>query len=189
MSLWRKLLQQLGLQREESAALDYGKLDSWFCVREIADAEPLVGALFRRRFHTDSFPAEPRHFVAFARQADGSELTLGYVHYAHWLGCELCGGLVIDDRHYRRLPGAARAAINAAGGIAELLLRQSFQALPASTTAIWGRIGDRQSEVVCRRVGFEKADAEYIFVVWRDPDLSAMDRQDLVRQVAAIGPF
>lgn len=189
MNLLRRLLRRLGLRRPKIPDTDYGRLYSWFSVREVEDAEPLVGALFRRRFHTDTFPAEPRHFVAFARQADGSELTLGYVHYAHWQGCELCGGLVVDERHYRRLPAAARATINAVGGIAEQLLRQSFAALPDTTKAIWGRIGDRQSELVCRRVGFVSTEAEYIFVVWRSAEFSGSDKQDLVDQVAAIGPF
>jgi hypothetical protein len=189
MSVLRGLLKRLGLHREPKAAPDYENLDSWFSVREIEDAEPLVGELFRRRFHTDSFPGEPRHFVAFARQADGSELTLGYVHYTHWDGCELCGGLVVDDHNYPRLTAEAWQTLCQSGGIAEQLLRQSFAALPGSTQAIWGRIGHPKSEVVCRRVGFEKTDAEYIFVIWRDKRLNAEARQALIERVVGIGPF
>ncbi|HHX82855.1 MAG TPA: hypothetical protein GX696_07740, partial [Pseudomonadaceae bacterium] len=34
-----------------------------FHVFDVDDAEPLAGDLFRRRFHTDTFPSEPLHFV------------------------------------------------------------------------------------------------------------------------------
>lgn len=187
MSFLVKLKSWLGLG--DGIGTGYEDLDSWFSVRELVDAEPVVGALFRRRFHTDSFPSEPRHFVAFARLADGSELSLGYVHYAHWNGCELCGGLVIDDQHYPLLDPEAWQVLRRAGGIAEQLMRRSLAALPAATRAVWARIGHPKSEIVCRKVGFEKVDAEYIFVVWRDPGLSEADKQDLIRQVEALGPF
>lgn len=190
MKLLKKLLQLLpGNRTALPPSNDYSNLDSWFAVREVENAEPLVGALFRRRFHTDTFPAEPRHFVAFAKQADGSELTLGYVHYAHWNGCELCGGLVIDDHNYPLLPAPAWQALCQSGGIAEQLLRQSFAALPKSTKAIWARIGHPKSEVVCRRVGFEGTTAQYIFVFWRDATLTMNDKDEFVCQIESIGPF
>lgn len=39
-------------------------LEQVFCIVEVDQAEPLVGNLFRRRFRTDSFPDDPRHFGA-----------------------------------------------------------------------------------------------------------------------------
>lgn len=164
-------------------------LEQIFCVLEVDDAEPLVGDLFRRRFHTPYFPDEPRHFVALATLPDGSALSLGYVHYTMWQGCALCGGLVIDDRHYRRLPTALRRTLQAAGGVAELLLRRSFDRLPADTPAIWGHVGDRQSEKVCLRVGFERTDDQYLLAVWRDTSLDDTSKRAWVERVSAITPF
>lgn len=133
MSFLVKLKSWLGLR--DGIGTGYEDLDSWFSVRELVDAEPVVGALFRRRFHK------------------------------------------------------AWQVLRRAGGIAEQLMRRSLAALPAATRAVWARIGHPKSEIVCRKVGFEKVDAEYIFVVWRDPDLSEADKQDLIRQVEALGSF
>lgn len=160
-----------------------------FHVFDVDDAEPLAGDLFRRRFHTDTFPSEPLHFVGMCRLPDHQWLVLGYVHYYLTDNGALCGGLVIDERNYRRLPKAYRQVLKSAGGMADLVLRKSFAKLPADTSAVWARIGNQQSEVVCRRVGFEKTDAEYIFVVWRDPSLSSERKQELVTRIASIGPF
>lgn len=164
-------------------------VDQLLTVAEVDNAEFFAGELFRRRFHTDSFPSEPRHFVAFAAMPGGSLLSLGYVHYTMWEGCALCGGLVIDDRRFRKLPSTTRNTIHRAGGIAELLLRQSFSRLPESTIAIWGHVGNKQSEAVCLRVGFQPTLSEYIMVVWRGSELSDLEKQAWVDRVAALGPF
>jgi len=164
-------------------------IDQLFTVAELHDAEFFAGDLFRRRFRTDSFPQTPRHFVAFAAQPDASLLTLGYVHYTMWEGCALCGGLVIDERRYRRLAPAAREAIRGAGGVAELLLRQSFARLPGDTIAIWGHVGDLQSRVVCARVGFRQTPSPYVMAVWRDAALSDAEKAAWVARVTALGPF
>jgi hypothetical protein len=158
-------------------------------VVEVDAAEKLVGKLFRRRFGIDSFPEEPRHFVAFAVLPDGSLLTLGYVHYTIWESSALCGGLVIDERHYRKLPAHTRKLIKQAGGVAELLLESSFSRLSESTIAIWGHVGDLQSEKVCSRVGFEHTDSEHVMVVWRSSSLSSAEKQNWVNRVAALGAF
>ena len=164
-------------------------LDQVFIVVEVDRAEVFVGSLFRRRFRTDSFPDYPRHFVAFATLPDESLVSLGYVHYTLWQGCALCGGLVIDERHYRRLPTHIRKAIHQAGGVAEQLLRQTFSLLKDNTTAIWGHVGDKQSEKVCLRVGFEPTDSQYVMVVWNSPELTQAEKKEWIERVTALGPF
>lgn len=158
-------------------------------VIEVDQAEPLVGDLFRRRFNTSTFPSEPRHFVAFSKLRDGSLLTLGYVHYTMWEGGALCGGLVIDDRHYRRVGEASRKAIREAGGVAEILLRASFDLLPDDLTAIWGLVGDRQSEKVCLRVGFVRTESDFLMVVWRDGRLTEGQKAEWIKRASKLGPF
>jgi len=163
-------------------------LDSIFYIVEVDDAEPLVGTLFRRRFNTDSFPDNPHHFVALARLPDNSLLTLGYVHYTLWENCALCGGLVIDDRHYRRLPHQHRQILKRAGGIAELLLRQTLHRLPPNLVAIWGHVGNQQARKVDLRVGFEDTDDPYLMVIWRQ-DLSDTEKAEWIKKALAITPF
>lgn len=163
-------------------------LESVFFVAEVDNAEPLAGALFRRRFNTDGFPDNPHHFIAFAKLPDGSLLTVGYVHYILWENCALCGGLVVDDRHYRRLPGQYRQILKNAGGIAELLLRQTFDRLPPGLVAIWGHVGNRQARKVDLRVGFEETDDPYLMVIWRQ-NLSNSEKAEWIKKALTITPF
>ncbi len=158
-------------------------------VVEVDRAGLLAGELFARRFDSHQVPDEPHHFVALADCGDGALRTLGYVHYTMWNGCALCGGLVIDERVFRRLPPRLRQHIRAVGGIAELLLRTSFERLPADTVAIWGHVGNKQSEKVCLRAGFVRTEDKYLMVVWRSATLSAADKKQWVARAKAIGPF
>ena len=158
-------------------------------VTEVSDAEPIVGDLFRRRFFTDSFPDTPCHYIAFIRYRDGTLCPVGYVHYTLTGQVALCGGLVIDNRQFRKLPKQFRQALHESGGIAEALLRESFQRLPESISTIWGHVGDLQSEKVCLRVGFERTREKYLLVVWRKSDLPGEERERLIDHVAAMTPF
>lgn len=158
-------------------------------VTEVADAEPIVGDLFRRRFFTDSFPDTPCHYIAFIRYQDGTLRPVGYVHYTITGQVALCGGLVIDNRQFRKLPKQFRLALHESGGIAEALLRESFQRLPDKIATIWGHVGDLQSEKVCLRVGFERTREKYLLVVWRRDNLSGEERERLIDHVAAMTPF
>ena len=158
-------------------------------VTEVSEAEPIVGDLFRRRFFTDSFPDNPCHYVAFIRYQDGALRPVGYVHYTLVGQVALCGGLVIDNRQFRKLPKQFRHTLHDRGGIAEALLRESFQRLPESISTIWGHVGDLQSEKVCLRVGFERTREKYLLVVWRKSDLPEEKRDQLIDHVAAMTPF
>lgn len=162
---------------------------TFFIVVELDDAETVVGPLFKRRFHTDSFPDNPRHYVAFTRMDDASLLSLGYVHYTLLDDIALCGGLVIDDQHYRRLPKSFRQEIVRAGGIAENLMRISFDRLPTQIRSIWGHVGDRQAEKVDLRVGFEHTGVPFLMAVWRDASLTEDERNALIERVKALTPF
>jgi len=158
-------------------------------VVEVDRAGLLAGELFARRFNAHEVPNEQHHFVAIASSGDNALRVLGYVHYTMWNGCALCGGLVIDERAFRRLPERLREDIRAVGGIAELLLRTSFERLPGDTVAIWGHVGNKQSEKVCLRAGFVRTEDKYLMVVWRSAALSEADRKQWVARAKAIGPF
>jgi hypothetical protein len=158
------------------------------CVTEIASAEFFVGDLFRRRFNTPSFPDMPRHFVAFYKIDEKTMMPVGYVHQTPWEHCYLCGGLVIDDRFYRRIPAAHRRLIREAGGIAEYLQRESFAAISKEALAIWGFVGDKLAEQVDLRVGFVHTGVPYLMAVWLKP-LSEEEKVVWIQKAAALGPF
>jgi hypothetical protein len=161
-------------------------IDDIIRVEEVADAEFFIGDLFRRRFGSDP-PNYPRSFVAFYQPVRSRLEAVGFVHYLGHEDSYLCGGLVIDERRYRRMPLEHRMVIKAAGGIAEKMLRVTFARL-ADAPAIWGYVGDRLSERVNLRVGFRHTEDKYILVCW-NKDLPAEEKAQRLARVAALGPF
>ena len=155
-------------------------------VDEVTDAEFYAGDLFRRRFGHEP-PSFPRHYVAFYRATRTSYWPVGYVHYAAFEDMMLCGGMVIDDRLYRRLPATHRALLKQGGGIAEIMLRETFARLHAAP-AIWGYVGDKQAEAVDLRAGFRRTHHPYVMVVWNQP-LSDDEKAARTERVIALGPF
>jgi hypothetical protein len=155
-------------------------------VEEVGSAEFYAGDLFRRRFGGDP-PDYPKHFVAFYRAGRTNYFPVGYIHYTSFEDSFLCGGMVIDDRLYRRIPAAHRKLIKDAGGIAEKMLRDTFAHL-AHAPAIWGHVGNRQAEEVDRRVGFVRTHDPHVMVVW-NRDLPEAERNARLARVIALGPF
>lgn len=155
-------------------------------VEETASAEFYIGDLFRRRFRSDP-PDFPHHYVAVYRGHPGAFHAVGYVHYTRHEDNYLCGGMVIDDRGYRRMPAQHRALIRASGGIAELMLRETFARLPPSA-AIWGYVGDKQARVVDLRAGFVPTSHPCIMVVWRQ-DFTESEKAARLAKIVALGLF
>lgn len=149
-------------------------------VREVQDAA-IAADLFRRKF-AQEIPDFPKHFVAMI-----GERCAGYVHYTPWQGDYLCGGLCIDDRVYRSLDAASRTWIRERGGVAEIMMRAAHAALPDAPT-IWGYIGDKQAEVVDRRVGFVPVAEPYLFAIWQKP-LSDEAKAARIAEALKLGPF
>lgn len=196
MNIWSRILKKSSEEKEveffstkpEEGQENSVALGDILCVVEVDHAEIFVGDLFKRRFNTDSFPDFPRHFVAFYRADPYTFVPVGYVHHTPWEGCTLCGGLVIDDRFYRKIPAQHRKIIREAGGIAEQLQRQSFDAVRPEAKVIWGYVGDDLARQVDLRVGFEPTEDTYIMAVWLKP-LTDEEKNDLFEKVKALGTF
>lgn len=155
-------------------------------VDEVIDGRFYANALFRRRFGVEA-PDYPRHYVAFYRAAPARFVVVGYVHHMVFEDSFLCGGLVIDEREYRRIPASDRGVIKKAGGIAEKLLRDTFGYL-SHAPAIWAYVGDRQSERVCLRAGFRRTAHAHVMVVW-NRELPEDERSARLARVVEFGPF
>jgi len=182
---WRGRLRR-GSSAAPAAASHAISAQDLLCVEEVSAADFLAGALFRRKFHVPP-PDFPIHFVSFYRAAPADVSVIGYVHFSEFEDSYLCGGLVIDDRLYRRMPIAHREAIRNAGGIAEHLLRAGFARL-AHAAAIWGYVGDTRAERVDERVGFRRTDHPYVMVCWMR-ELSEADKRARLSRVIALGAF
>ena len=155
-------------------------------VEEVSDAEFYAGDLFRRRFRANP-PDFPKHYVAMYRQGRTQYLPVGYIHYSAFEDMFLCGGMVIDERLYRRIVAPHRKLIIESGGIAEVMLRETFARL-AHAPAIWGYVGDKQAEAVDRSAGFRHTHHPHVMVVW-NRELPEAEKTARLERVIALGPF
>lgn len=164
------------------------QLADFFVVVEVGEADFFVGDLFRRRFACDSFPDTPKHFVALYKTPEGSLLPLGYVHFEMWQQQALGGGLVFDERAWRRLPASERDVLRECGGVAKLMLERAIGMLPEELVAIWGYVGDKQAEKVDLSVGFRHTGVPYVMVIWRN-DPGEEEKKRLLQKIVELGPF
>ncbi|HVF65696.1 MAG TPA: hypothetical protein VNE58_17050 [Casimicrobiaceae bacterium] len=172
--------------RVEESPIEATAIGDVMRVEEVTSAEFYAGDLFRRRFRTDP-PDFPRHYVAFYRDGRTRYVPVGYVHYSAFEDMFLCGGMVIDDRLYRRIVAPHRKLIKDAGGIAETMLRETFARL-SHAPAIWGYVGDKQARDVDLRAGFHPTHHQHVMVVW-NRELSEADKAGRLARVIAVGPF
>lgn len=153
--------------------------------RDDATAAREVGPLFRRAFG-DELPDFPRHFV-LRYLGGGPPVPLGYYHVTPWEGCYLAGGMVFDERVYRRLSPEHRARIRASGGAMEFLTRRTH-AMLTDAIAVFGHVGDPRAERVDLRAGYVHTPHSHVMVCWQR-SLPPAEREALVARVAALGPF
>jgi hypothetical protein len=186
LQAWRERLRGASNTGPTAVPASAVSAQDLLCVQEVAAADFFAGGLFRRKFRVPP-PDFPMHFVSFYRAAPSDVRVVGYVHYSEFEDGYLCGGLVIDDRLYRRMPSAHREAIRKDGGIAEHLLRASFARL-GHAAAIWGYVGDSRAERVDERVGFRRTDHPYVMVCWMR-DLPDADKRARIARVVALGAF
>lgn len=168
------------------AAPNIVSAENILCVQEVANASFFAGELFDRKFHAPP-PDVPHHYVSFYRAAPPDIRVVGYVHFSEFEDSYLCGGLVIDDRLYRRMPVSHRKAIRNCGGIAEHLMKVAFARL-SHAAAIWGYVGDTRAERVDKRVGFCRTEHPYVMVCWMR-DLPEADKRARWSRVVSLGPF
>jgi hypothetical protein len=156
-------------------------------IEEVDDATALAGDLFRRTF-AHPIPDFPRHFVAFARTAGGASFVAGYIHYSAWESAGwLCGGLCVDADSYARAAPAEAAEWKRAGGIGEIILRDTFARL-TDRLAIFGYCGDARQWQHDLNVGFVPAGPPRMLVHWNEA-VPPAEQARLVARVAALGPF
>ena len=165
----------------------------WNAIADLVDCVELddaaaareVGPLFRRLFG-DDLPDFPRHFVVYYRGAPPA-VPISYIHFTPWEGCYLGGGMMLDERVYRRIDAHHRARIRAAGGAVEFLLRRT-QAMLDDAIALFGHVGEPRAERVDLRSGYEHTPYPHLIVCWRR-ELPRAERDALLARAAALGPF
>lgn len=155
-----------------------------FQLIEMSVPDDRVEALFLKSFRSPA-PDTPRHFVAVA-DLDPT-LAAAYVHYSIYQpGVFLLGGLCVDSSIYRRLSLEQRRAVASNGSLSRWVMQRSIDAL-GPKRAIFGYTGDRRSQRDSLALGFVSVLEPYLFAQWHDEPPG--DRNALVAQVAALGPF
>jgi hypothetical protein len=152
---------------------------------EVSDAHAIAGNLFRQAFRAE-VPRQPRHFV-LVRPVDEAVVPIGYVHYTRKEDAYLAGGLVVSALEFRRFDSATASLVRQEGGLAEWIMRTTCGWLN-DVDAIFAYMGDKKSIKVNLRVGFSATEHRHLHVLWKKP-LSEARRDDLIRRIAAIGPF
>ena len=159
-------------------------------VWEVNDARAVAGELFRRSFGHD-VPDFPRHFVMVYSPPPGSSeagpLVVAYVHHTPFEGVHLTGGMCVDAAVYRKLPKAVFDQVREEGGLATIILRDTFARLGDSAAA-FGFVGEPRARAADLRAGFVDTDRPQLMVFWRR-ELPGDERRRLVDLVDAVGPF
>jgi len=162
-------------------------LRPFLTITEIDDAEFLVGALFRRKFHAPP-PDVGRHLIALYRADDGSVSLAGYSHMRAFGDVYLSGGSCSDGETIRRMSDAHREAIYAARGVWYLILKYAFAKFANDCDAFFGHCGDARALEVAQAAGFVKTDVAPIIVNWHKP-MHEVFKRALLAKVVALGPF
>ena len=156
-------------------------------VVEVDAAAVFAADLFRAAFG-HPIPDFPRHFVALFRDAADALSVAAYIHYTAWEDdAWLCGGLCVDRGAYARALPDEAAAWKRAGGIGEIVLRDTFARL-TDRAAIFGHCGDAKQWQHDLNAGFVPAGPRHLLVRWNRvlPDDA---KARLVARAAALGPF
>jgi len=153
---------------------------------EVDDVDALAGELFFTTFG-HSIPKFPRHFVASQRVDGGALRVASYIHYTAW-GREawLCGGLCVDRQAYSRAAPADAAEWKRAGGIGEIVLRDTLSRL--TDRIVFGYCGDARQWQHDLNVGFVPAGPPHLLVIWNSV-LPLPEQEKLIARAAAMGAF
>lgn len=118
---------------------------SWrACIDTVETSDALVAApLFRKSFG-HPVPPMPRHYLMFYRPGavDGGDSAppqvIGYTHQLAFENVYLAGGMCIDPGAYRRFPRWLFDEVKRQGGLATIIMKDSFATL-GDCPAVFGQ--------------------------------------------------
>jgi len=159
---------------------------------EVSDARLLAAPLFRKSFG-HPVPPMPRHYVMFYRApgTDGGDAAqtrvVGYTHQLAFENVYLAGGMCVDAAAYRLFPRWLFDAVKREGGLATIIMKDSFATLGACP-AVFGHVGDKRARIADLRAGFVDTGRLHLMVHWRRP-LPSAEQEALIDRVEQIGRF
>jgi len=159
---------------------------------EVSDARLLAAPLFRRSFG-HPVPPVPRHYVMFylpPGAEDGGPLrplVIGYVHQLAFEDVYLAGGMCVDPAAYRMFPRWLFAEVKREGGLATIIMKDSFATL-GDCPAVFGHVGDKRARLADLRAGFVDTGRLHLMVHWRRP-LPPDEQARLIDRIERVGRF
>ena len=163
------------------------RLAAFILVGEVERGDRFARALFQRKFGSPP-PEFGHHLIAFHARADGTYACAAYLHLWTQGTIGLVGGGCTDGHVLRAMSPAERAAIDASGGLLLQMLGFCFAKFEGGLEAFFGHCGDARAKEVDLRAGFEQTRSPLLLVRPNRP-LSAERREELLRDVEAVGPF
>jgi hypothetical protein len=171
------------------------QFESSFRVVRFDNAEFFARALFEASYRTP-FPVPPadnartrnwHQYVAFYRW-DSS--TIEPVAFCNWIrhgDVYLSGGLCVQRSVYGRLPPEHYAYCKARGGIGQMTMAAATRELD-DLVAWFGHCGDARALDITDNLGYEPTRHPHLIVKWFRT-LPPTERDELIDEIAAIGPF
>ncbi len=159
---------------------------------EVSDARLLAAALFRKSFG-HPVPAMPRHYVMFylppgsVGREPARPIVIGYTHQLAFENVYLAGGMCIDPAAYRMFPRWLFDQVKAEGGLATIIMRDSFTTL-GDCPAVFGHVGDKRARLADLRAGFVDTGRLHLMVHWRRP-LPREEQERLIERIERVGRF
>ena len=145
-----------------------------------------VDELFRRSFGHE-IPRYPRHFVLWYHGAGGTPVPAAYIHQLPFHEVHLAGGMCVDAGIYRRLDRQTFQAVRDAGGLATIIMTDTYDLL-GDSPAVFGHVDEPRARQADYRAGMIDTDREHLMVYWRR-EIRDSEKRRLIELVAAHGAF
>jgi hypothetical protein len=167
-------------------AVKHGPWRALFRTEELESTPASVDELFLRSFG-HGIPRYPRHFVLWYENGGASPLPAAYIHQLPFHDVHLAGGMCVDASVYRRLDRDVFRAVRDAGGLATLIMTDTY-AMLGDSPAVFGHVNEPRARQADYRAGMVDTDREHLMVYWRR-DVSDAEKRRLIDLVASHGAF
>jgi len=176
----------------------HSRLDESLRIFRTTEAQRYAADLFRECFNAGfpvprdqslPVPTPPQNWRQYVATYDwnGTPETVGFCNWIRHRDVYLQGGMCVKKNFYRRLPREQFRECQERGGLAQMMMAAAERELD-DCVAWFGYCGDAKALAVDLRAGYVTTPRKFVIVKWFR-DIPERDRERLVDEIAAIGPF
>jgi hypothetical protein len=174
------------------------RLDESLRIFRTTEAQRYAADLFRECFNAGfpvprdrslPVPTPPQNWRQYVATYDwnGTPETVGFCNWIRHRDVYLQGGMCVKRNFYRRLPREQFRECQERGGLAQMMMAAAERELD-DCVAWFGYCGDAKALAVDLRAGYVTTPRKFVIVKWFR-EIPERDRERLVDEIAAIGPF